>query len=139
LDANEPLVVRSARFTTGLPYFHARIETSEDAAGIAYRSERSDRRAAAGSFRARYTATGDAFRANAGSIESFLHERYVFHNERGGRLRSANVFHEPWPLQPARIDIAENTLGALVDRTLSATPELCFFARGIRVRAGATR
>jgi uncharacterized protein YqjF (DUF2071 family) len=138
LDADEPLVVRSARLTTGLPYFDARIVTNEDERGINYRSERTQRGLPGGRFAARYRPTGDAFPAKPGTIEAFLHERYTFYNERRGKIHAADVRHDVWSLHRAEIDVEENSLGALAAQDLPGAPALCFFARELRVRATAT-
>ena len=137
LDADEPLVVRSARIATGLPYFDARIATSERDGEISYRSERTHRGVVAGRFHARYHAEGDTIAAEPGTIEAFLHERYSFFSARRGRLYRADVLHEPWWVRHAEIEIAENGLGAIAGQDAGLRPALCFFARGLRVRATA--
>lgn len=137
LDADAPLVVRAARIMTGLPYLHARIAQFTDCAGIAFSSERTDRRADAGRFRARYRAEGEPFVPQAGSLEHFLHERYRFFVRRGGALHLGEVRHAPWRLQNATIEIAENTIGTLASHTLAEPPAYAFFTRALYVRASA--
>jgi uncharacterized protein YqjF (DUF2071 family) len=139
LDAASRLVVRSARITTGLPYFDARIKTSEDAAGISYASERASRGVAGGRFRARYHIPSVERTVEAGSLEAFLHERYTFFGCRDGRIFRGEVLHRPWTIGPITIDIALNTLGELIAHPLADTPDAAFFARRIDVRACAVR
>jgi uncharacterized protein YqjF (DUF2071 family) len=139
LDAARPLVVASARITTGLPYFHARIEQREDASGIVYRSARTDRRSVDGTFAARYRPRDGARRAAAGTLEAFLHERYDFFAVRAGRLVRGAIRHEPWTLGPIEIDIERNTLGNIIDMPLGDKPDAAYFARALDVRAGTVR
>ena len=135
LDAASPLVVRAARMTTGLPYFDARIKTSEDAAQISYTSERTTRGVADGGFRARYGAPSVEHTVEVGSLEAFLHERYAFFAYRSGRIFCGEVLHRPWTIGPIKIDIALNTLGELIAHPLADQPDAAFFARRIDVRA----
>jgi uncharacterized protein YqjF (DUF2071 family) len=138
LDADSKILVRSARFATGLPYYDARIATNEVNRTITYRSERIARDIEPGRFDARYTPAERGERAAPGSLEAFLHERYAFYGTLRGKLASADVAHEPWTLHAADIAIAENSLGALAGQVFAARPALCFFARAVRVRATLT-
>jgi uncharacterized protein YqjF (DUF2071 family) len=135
LDAASPLVVESARITTGLPYFHARIEHHEDDSGIVYRSTRTDRRSIGGTFAAQYRPQDRGSCAANGSLEAFLHERYHFFTTRGNRLVDGAIHHTPWQLHPIAIDISRNTMGDLIATTLSDKPDAAYFARALDVRA----
>jgi uncharacterized protein YqjF (DUF2071 family) len=138
LDAASPLAVRAARLMTALPYFDACMSTSERDGSIAFASRRTSRSTVDGRFQARYTPTGDARPAEPGSLSAFLHERYRFFSRRGTRLLAAEVRHEPWLLQPASVEIAENSLGTIIGASLTAIPEYVAFGRALRVRATAT-
>ena len=61
-------------------------------------------------FEATYAPAGPPANAEEGSLEHFLVERYRLFPERRGRLITAVVAHEPWPLQPARARIAVNEM-----------------------------
>lgn len=135
LDAASPLAVRTARIGTGLAYYDASIATSEANGTISYTSTRTDRRACAGAFAGRYAGTGPLFRATAGSLEAFLHERYAFFTRHFGMLLAGGIAHDPWALQTATISVQTNTLGDLIAVALPAAPDLCFFAREVRVGA----
>ena len=135
LDADGPLAVRSARLTTGLPYFNARIATHEDAAGISYASDRTARGYSAGGFAAHYRAPPVERPIDPGSLEAFLHERYRFFTRRATRIVSGEIRHRPWSIGAITIDIARNTLGALIDHPLADKPDAAFFARKLDVRA----
>jgi uncharacterized protein YqjF (DUF2071 family) len=138
LDATSAIVVDAARIVTALPYFRARVATSERNGTIRYKSERRDRRTVAGRFDAQYRPSVESRRAKAGSLDAFLHERYRFFSVRGSQLLTAQVHHEPWALQTLEAEIAENTLGATVDYPLPIHPELATFGRGVRVTASFT-
>ena len=122
LDAASPLVVESARMTTGLPYFRARIDHHEDASGIVYRSTRTDRRSIGGTFAARYRPQDEVPCAADSTLEAFLHERYHFFTTRGNRLVNGAIRHQPWKLSPITIDISRNTMGDIIAMPLSDKP-----------------
>lgn len=139
LDAASPLVVRSARTFTGLPYFDARIATSERDGEIAYASRRTHRRTPPARFRASYRPATAARAAEPGSLAAFLHERYGFVTPRGRRLVHGDVRHQPWMLSDTAMTISENTIGEYIGHPLAPVPDACFFSRGMRVRATAVR
>jgi len=139
LDAASPLVVESARITTGLPYFHARIEHHEDASGIVYRSTRTDRRGIGGSFVAHYRPPDGGPCAADSALTAFLHERYHFFTQRGNRLVDGTIRHKPWSLHPITIDISRNTMGDIIAMPLGDKPDAAYFARALDVRAANVR
>ncbi len=138
LDATNAIVVEAARIVTALPYFRARVETSECDGTIEFKSERSDRRSVAGRFKAQYRSSAQTRLAEPGSIEAFLHERYRFYSVRGRSVLTAEVRHEPWALQKLKFEIAENTLGATIGYALPPKPAIATFGRGVRVMASLT-
>ena len=137
LDAASPIMVRSARLATGLPYRNARMKMSFEDLRVHFRSERITREVAPGAFDATYEPLDAPRFAQPDSLEAFLHERYRFFLSHAGVLRSGEVRHEPWPLQRARIEIRANTLGALAGESLSEPPERCYYAKALEVRATA--
>jgi uncharacterized protein YqjF (DUF2071 family) len=59
-------------------------------------------------FAGRYRGTGPLFRADAGSLEEFLVERYcLYAGDRVGKLYRADIHHEPWSLQEAAAELEE--------------------------------
>jgi uncharacterized protein len=106
LDASSQVAVAAARRLYRLPYFHAAIELRRRGEEIVYDCARHDGKAFSGSYRP----VGDASRAEAGSLEHFLTERYCLYAEDGGRLFRAEIHHRPWPLQPAEAAIELNTM-----------------------------
>jgi uncharacterized protein YqjF (DUF2071 family) len=67
------------------------------------------------SFSARYRPEGRVRRAQPGSLEHFLVERYCLYAEREGALERTDIHHRPWPLQPA---------GGKLDAERQLTPQL---------------
>ena len=139
LDAQSRIAVESARVLTALPYFNARIVTNEHDGAISYSSIRSDARAAAaGDFDACYTPHDAIRHAAPGSLDVFLHERYRFFSQRGSKLLTARIRHEPWSLQAVATTIETNTLGDLIGHPLAPTPDYATFARRLHVQATTT-
>jgi uncharacterized protein YqjF (DUF2071 family) len=138
LDATSAIAVEAARIVTALPYFHASVETSENGGTIRYNSDRRDKRALPGRFQAQYRPAPETRRAESGSIDAFLHERYRFYSARGDHVLTAEVRHEPWALQDLEVEIVENTLGATIAYQLAREPEIATFGRGAYVTASLT-
>lgn len=127
LDASSPFFVSAGRVLYGLPYRLARMATVVDGERIHYLSSSRDAR-----FVSAYEPCGPVAHPQAGSLEHFLVERYRLFSQRRGRLLTAVVTHEPWPLQPAvaRIDVNE-----MAPRGLPFRGEpLLHFARSVDAR-----
>ena len=108
LDAARAIAVTAARLTYRLPYRHAHMAITRSGLRINYRSRASTAGAA---LRATYQPTGAASHAADGTLEHFLTERYCLYTlDRHGKVRRADIHHAPWPLQPARAELAENTM-----------------------------
>ena len=89
--------------------------------------------APAAEFRARY---GPRPRdpGRAGSLTHWLTERYcLYTTDKRERVLRAEVHHEPWPLQPAKAEIAANTMASAAGITLPNEPPLLHFARRLDV------
>ncbi len=142
LDAASRLAVRGARAWFGLPYFDARmtvktegtVETGE-AVGVHYRSRRIHRRAPPAAFEVTYRPTGPGAPAISGSLDRWLTERYcLFARDRRGTLRSGDIHHAQWQLQPAEAEIRSNTMAEPLGLELPGEPVL-HFARQLDVLA----
>ena len=133
LDAASRVAVRAARRVFHLPYFEADMDAREAAGRIVYRSVRRG----AGPrivFSGSYAPTSDVFAARPGSLEHFLTERYCLYAQaRDGAILRAEIQHAPWPLQAARAEIAENTIGDAQGSPLAGPPPLLHFARRLDV------
>lgn len=111
LDATQPLAIWGARTFFHLAYRRAEMACLREGDDVVYRCTRTDRRGPPGRFAARYAATGPVFRPEAGSLESFLVERYCLYTvDDDGRPLRGHIQHGPWPLQPARCEIGEDTI-----------------------------
>jgi uncharacterized protein len=106
LDASSQVAVAAARRFYRLPYFRASIKFRRRLDRVIYDCARDDGRAFSGS----YAPSGDRFRAQPGSLEHFLAERYCLYAEEEGHLFRADIHHRPWPLQPAEATIELNTM-----------------------------
>ncbi len=132
LDAASRLAVEVARAAFALPYFHARMacQPAPDG-GIRYASHRTHRGAPPAILRAEYHPTGPPAQPAPGSLEDWLTARYCLysHRRRSGVLRRVEIHHAPWPLQPVRATILENSMGAAAGIPLEGPPLVQFVRR----------
>ena len=68
-----------------------------------------------------------------GSIEHFLTERYCLYAVHQGQVYRGEVHHSPWPLQPARARIDENTIAEAAEISLHGPPLHLSYTRQIEV------
>jgi hypothetical protein len=130
LDAASALVVRAARRTYRLPYYHARMSIVPEAAGVRYASRRTHRGASPAELLGAYGPTGAVSRAEPGSLAHFLTERYCLYTTGPeGGLRRAEIHHAPWPLQPAAVTFERNTMAAAAGIRLPDVAPVLHFAR----------
>jgi uncharacterized protein YqjF (DUF2071 family) len=126
LDAASAAAVAGARLTYQLPYRHSAMGIARTGSRVAYRSRARTARAV---LRVAYEPAGPATHAAPGTLEHFLTERYCLYTvDRDDRLRRADIHHAPWPLQPARADLAENTMTAALGIRLPNEEQLVHFA-----------
>lgn len=136
LEAASAVAVWVARTFWRLPYHHARMSLTRDAASgaIAYASTR--RRATPPAICAvRARPVGPVAPATPGTLEHFLLERYYLYAlGRGGVLRRGQVHHPPYPAQRAEVDACDETLlaAAGIERP-DTPPPLAHYAREVRV------
>jgi uncharacterized protein YqjF (DUF2071 family) len=135
LDATNALAVAGARALFHLPYYRADMSVaSEGGAGVVYRSRRTQRGATAAEFAARYAPTSDPYRAEAGSLEAWLTERYALYTVHRDRVYRGDIHHAPWPLQRAEAEIASNSMAAASGIALPDSPPLLHYAQRLDVR-----
>ena len=135
LDAESALAVSAARAFYSLPYFRARFEVTVDADTVRYSSVRTDGTA---EFSARYRPTGEATRADAGTLTAWLTERYCLYAEdRRGILHRTEIHHVPWLLRPATADIDRNTMTTPLGFKLPDVAPLLHFAETLHVHVWA--
>lgn len=133
LDAAHPLAVLLGRALLHLPYHWAplRLEDADGWVRIA------GRRGVRGEpFAGRYQPTGPVVPAPPGSLAHWLTERYCLYAVDGaGRLRRLEIHHDPWPLQPARADLAPALIAAQSGLVLPGPPPLLHVAHRLDVLA----
>lgn len=144
LDAANALAVEAARAIFHLNYLNASMSMARaQDSSIAYRSARKDARGAPAAFEATYAPTGPASPPAPGSLEHWLVERYrLFAVDPRGQAWRGEIHHASWPLQPARAEIATNTMADALGIELAGEPLLHFASRvdvvawlPVRVRA----
>lgn len=97
LDAASRLAVAAARLRYGLPYHTAAMRIERVGARVAYAT---GRRSDPGvRLAVRYRPGAILGPAPPGTLDHFLHERYVLHALRRGRLVTAEVRHAPYELR----------------------------------------
>jgi uncharacterized protein YqjF (DUF2071 family) len=101
LDASSRLAVEAGRRLYRVPLFHAAISCRRRGERLGFESSREDGKA----FSAAYRPLAEPSRAEPGSVEHFLTERYCMYTEHGGRLYRSEIHHRPWQLQTAEADI----------------------------------
>src|SRR5262249_29677894 len=134
LDAANSLAVWGARSFYYLPYFNARMQSRRNGQTVSYSSRRSDgltygqfftadRACFAGGLNADqfnnfppaelrmdWTIGEPLPQTTVGSIEFFLTERYCLYSFHHGKLYRCRVFHDPWPLQTAKLVSCQSTM-----------------------------
>jgi uncharacterized protein len=135
LDAGNWLAALTARVAFKLPYFWARMACKK-AEGISYTSERLLGPAAA--FSGSYAPTGEPRRAQPGSFEHWLVERYCLHTtDSSGNVHCGDIHHPPWPLQNAEAEIVTNTMLSPTGLALPHVAPVLHFVKRLDVVAWA--
>jgi uncharacterized protein YqjF (DUF2071 family) len=129
LDAASVALVYGARLTYKLPYFRARMNWD----GRHYASRRIHRGAPPAELRCEFVPAGPVFRAEAGSLEQFLTDRFALFTVSRERVFRADISHAPWPLQRATAHFSLNTMTAPLGIQLDGPPEL-HFSRSLDVQ-----
>lgn len=129
LDAESPLAVWAARRFFHLPYHLAGMSVDERAGAIRYRSRRPG-----AEFKAKYRPVSDVYRAEPGTLDHWLSERYCLYAlAPDGSLWRNDVHHAPWPLQSAEVSIQTNTMLEVHGLDVTGPPALSHFARRLDV------
>jgi uncharacterized protein YqjF (DUF2071 family) len=128
LDTANRAAVWGARTFYHLPYFHARMQIEKKNDSISYSSKRGE-----AVWRGTYSPTSHPQRAQPGSRDYFLAERYCLYTIWQGRTYRGEIHHVPWPLQEARVRIEENSIARAAGIQLSNSPSAVSFARELKV------
>jgi uncharacterized protein len=138
LDAANPVAVEAARDVFHLNYYNAQMGCVRHGDAIAYQSVRRHRGAPPATLNARYRPTGPVYHSAPSGLEAFLTERYcLYAANRRGRIWRGEIHHARWPLQPAKVEIRDNTMTEQIGLTLPSTQPLLHFARRLDVVAWA--
>lgn len=127
LDTASRAAVWVARAFYHLPYFHAPMQI-EKKDSFVYSSIRGDV-----VWRATYAPVSNVRRAEPGTFDYFLAERYCLYTVWRGKAYRGEIHHLPWPLQPASVSIVENNVARAAGIDLPATPAAASFARELEV------
>jgi uncharacterized protein YqjF (DUF2071 family) len=85
-------------------------------------------------FAAHYRPVSAVYAAAPGTLEHWLTERYCLYAQSTDKtLWRTEVHHQPWPLQRAEAELADNTISAAGGLPVSGPPALLHFARRIDV------
>lgn len=102
LDANSLVAVMAARTFFHLPYHNASISLEQRGNTIIYGSTREGEGLPA-EFHATWTIGADTAKAEPGSLDYFLVERYYLYTSDEDKIYRCRIFHQPWPLQQANL------------------------------------
>jgi len=140
LDAASRVAVRVARATFNLPYMDAKMAIGRDEGGvISYQSQRTHRGERSADYDASYSAAGEFFQAEPGSLEQWLTARYCLYSaNRKGRIFRGEIDHPPWSLARATCTERTNTMGEPFGFAFRGDPHL-LFAKPVDVRAWLVR
>ena len=138
LDAHNPVAVRLARATFGLPYFDAEMSCQSSGDEVRYKSVRTHKGASKTRFAASYRPVGEPYESRPGTLERFLTERYCLYSagvEGSGSVRRGDIHHKMWPLQPAEIEVEELEMTAQIGVKLPDTDPVLYYARRLDIVA----
>jgi uncharacterized protein YqjF (DUF2071 family) len=128
LDTASRAAVWGARNFYHLPYFHASMRIDKKNDSFSYSSKRGN-----AAWRATYAPTSGERRAERGTLEYFLAERYCLYTVWKGKTYRGDIHHLPWPLQAASVRIEENSVARAAGIQLPDTPAAVSFARELKV------
>jgi uncharacterized protein YqjF (DUF2071 family) len=101
---------------------------------IAYSSQRTHKNAPPCRFAADYLPVADIEIPKAGTLEYFLTARYcLYTSDKAGNIYRGEIDHEPWPLQVAEADVANNTMAEPLGVKVTGKP-LLHFSKAIDVK-----
>ena len=132
LDAASLPAVIAARLWFKLPYFWARMHTG---AHGRYNSRRLWPQPKPAQCRLKYLVEDEEpQRAEAGSLEEFLVERYLLYSKRGSQLFCGRVSHEPYRIRRAQVLVLQENLIAAAGIQVLGAPGLAHYSEGVDVQ-----
>ena len=140
LDAANTLAVRLARRFFHLPYHRARMflererpVSVDQSLPILYAGVRCWPAPLPASYLIRGLVTGPVRLAEPGTLEHFLAERYLLYTRFEDCLYQGQVYHTPYPLQPATVLSLDESLLVAAGIQRPPTPPHALFAAGVDV------
>lgn len=135
LDAGSMLAVIGARTLFHLPYYNAAMRIRRRADGmVAYESRRLAAGANPARLKAVYAPVGAVTSSTRGSLDHWLTERYCLYAAASAqRVYRTEIHHRPWPLQPAQVELLENTVTSAARIDLPTAAPRVSFARTLDV------
>jgi uncharacterized protein YqjF (DUF2071 family) len=137
LDASHPLATPVGRRLFRLPYYHTAIDLTEEKHDgefeISYDATRKHPASPRASCALRYRASGEPARAEPGTLEHFLIERYILFAHDGKTLYQGRVHHAPYPVQCANLQSLEENFLAAAGITPAAIAPLVHYAQEVDV------
>jgi uncharacterized protein YqjF (DUF2071 family) len=130
LDAANHFAVRAARRFFHLPYFYARMDSSQRAGAIFYSSSRTQTPA---ELHASYRPTIPVQSSEKGSLTDWLTARYCLYTTHRNWIYRSEIHHPPWPLQAAEAEFERNTMAAAAKIALPDLPPLLHFSKRLEV------
>lgn len=129
LDADNLLGIELAKRWYHLPYLQAQMTFTEAGDQVHFTSHRTTPTAPFATFSGSYGPTGPVAYSTPASLAHWFTERYrLYSTDRQGGLHRADIYHDPWPLQPAAATFAANTMALSHGITLPDTAPLCHYA-----------
>jgi uncharacterized protein YqjF (DUF2071 family) len=133
LDASNPFACVFARQFFHLPYKEAKMSVDRNGDEVHYESSRCCQSDAVNSVHCRVGA--EIGRAEPGTLEFFLVERYLLYSYNLERLFTGQVFHQPYPLQ--KVEEFTASSGLIKADGLDPLPFThALFSPGVDVSAG---
>jgi hypothetical protein len=144
LDTGKRLPATVGRRAFGIPFHHASTRMTRRGETVSFRSRREGDPPAV--FQARYRPTGEDYRAQPDSIESFCIEHFRYFLPAGedrrvgggrredGRVRVGELDRDPWTLRPVSATIRENTLFETVGLPSPTAEPVVQYSPGFEMR-----
>lgn len=130
LDAASWIAVRAARWSYGLPYYDARMTVQLEGETVHYKGMRVHKGAASAEFNASYRPTAAVYHAAPGNLDHWFTERYsLYTTGKRDKVVYGDIHHAPWLLQPAEVELRNNTMTQPIGIELPDTKPIGHFAR----------
>lgn len=130
LDVSSLVASTTARAFFHLPYHHSEIDFTGKRS-FKFRATRAGGGDAG--FKAAWSIGDELPRAQPGTREFFLTERYCLYAESDGDIYRARIYHEPWPLRKANLKNLETNLFEINRLPVPKTPPIVHYADEVSV------